>query len=330
MNMWRESFSQTVTEFDMMNGGHFPQSLLGQIELAPCLATSRNEIIKMKGCSAGKDRLICEVEFNYANQTANYTEMIPVNYEGLELEGPDKGYIYAKDVVSQNLVLLNCSLPEYVNPSTPLCLKVEGEEKCLKGLLLNDLDFTVDNCKFRLASQSIAKRLPDNGILVMRSDAQVSDNGRIIFKPAPFIIYSNSEVAVSVGEDEIVFPNRVQFKNPRIITSKIAKTLIASLKSKAFWADFWTKFIPDNYLVYIVLGLQFLFFLPLSCCGIFCGKGRKNKGKPDMKMVKRVEKAAKKRNYNENRALLAGPVTMPIIVQTPRDRNVSPCRRGPM
>jgi hypothetical protein len=221
-------------------------------------------------------------------------------------------------------------LPDYVNPSTPLCLKVEGEEKCLKGLLLNDLDFTVDNCKFRLASQSIAKRLPDNRILVMRSDAQVSDNGRIIFKPAPFIIYSNSEVAVSVGEDEIVFPNRVQFKNLRIITSKIAKTLIASLKSKAFWADFWSKFIPDDYLVYIVLSLQFLFFLPLTCCGIFCGKGRKNKGKPDMKMVKREERAAKKRNYNENRALLAGPVTMPIIVQTPRDRNISPCRRGPM
>jgi hypothetical protein len=47
-------------------------------------------------------------------------------------------------------------------------------------------------------------------------------------------------------------------------------------------------------------------------------------------MLKGEEKAKKKRNFAENRALLAGPVTMPIILQTPRERNTSPYRRTMM
>jgi hypothetical protein len=331
MSFWRASFSQTVTEFDTLQNGIFPQSLLGQVELATCLPTAKNEIVKVQGCKAGKDRLICEIEFNYAKGTANYTEMIPINYEGLELDGNEQGWIYAKDSQTQSLALLNCSNSEFNNPETPLCMKVESQEKCLKGLLLNDLDFVVENCNFHLSKQAIAKRLPDNGILVMRSDAKVSVNGKIIFKPAPFIVYSNSEVAVAVGEDEIVFPNRVQFKNPRIVTSKIAKTLIESLKSKAKWAEFWAKFIPEDYLIYFALGLQVLVFLPISLCSLCCGNCKRDrKNKQVDKMLKGEAKAKKRKNFAENRALLAGPVTMPIILQTPRERNTSPYRRTMM
>jgi hypothetical protein len=325
MSAWKESLSKSVTEYDTLRGGNFPPSLLGNIELAPCLATARNEIIRVQGCKAGKDKLICEVEFNFATATSNYTELIPINYEGVELEGPEKGWLYAKDEQTQNIVLLNCSNSGFNNPEVPLCQKVEGEEKCLKGLLLHDMDFVVNNCKFRLNDQIIAKRLADNGILVIRSDAKVSDNGKMVFKQAPFVLYSNNEVSVSVGEDEIIFPNHVQFPTPKIVTSKIAKGLIDSLKSKAGWDDFWARFAPEDYLIYIVIGAQLIVFFPLSICGIVCRT--KNTGKKGMQCQK-DDKAQKKRNFNENRALLAGPVTMPIIVQTPRDRALTPCRRS--
>jgi hypothetical protein len=325
-NAWKNLFSTCLSEYDILRGGTFPSTLLGFVEQADCLKTTDSEIIKVMGCKGGKNNLICEIEFNYPTKVTQFTEMVPINYDGVELDGPESGLIYAKDPQTQSLVLLNCSHNEFNNPETPLCLKVEGHEKCLKGLLLQDLDFAADYCHFRQNVPEIAKRLSDNGILVLHKDAKVTDNGKMVFKSAPMVIYSNHEVTVSLNEDELTFPNQIKFEKPKLVTSNLSKKIIETLKGKAFWDSFWSRFAPEDYLIYVVIGVQFLILFPLSLCGIFCGmKRRPSKARP-----RKIERECKRRNFSENQKLLATPVTMPMVVRPAPIMRPPRCRSVPM
>jgi hypothetical protein len=247
--------------------------------------------------------------------------MKPINYNGVELAGSTENLIYARDGQTQKIVLLNCSHNEYVNEKVPLCSKIENVEKCLTKLLHREFSEAISNCEFTFLEPQISERLHDESILISKSSAQISENGRLIFKPPPMIIYSNYEVIVSINEDEILYPPTIKFESQAIYTTKLTPSEISAMWNKAAWDVYVKGFHWSDWLEYAALGLQGI-FIPLALCG--CCLSCRNRGysKLDRQMEKKQD-ADLKRRFEENRTLLNLPASRIIAVpQQPKRKTV--------
>jgi hypothetical protein len=299
-----------VTEIDTLRGGGFPETLKGHLETLQCLNSAKDEIAIVKYCNSGLNNVVCELEYRYPNKTVSFTNMAVVNYEGVELKGKSESFIYAKDPQTQKLVLLNCSQTEMVSRHVPLCEKVTNIEVCLTNLLHHDIDGSIKNCKFTFAEPKISEKLHDESILISSAEFQVSENGRLIFRPPPIQIYSNYEGVVSNGEDEILYQPTVSFEKQQILTTKLTAKQIQSLIEKANWDQYVANMHWSDYIEYAALGLQII-FIPLALCGACLGCKNQNVRKIERRVLKEHKKDLKRR-LSQNQALLSMQKLRPV------------------
>jgi hypothetical protein len=309
-NAWCDLTNTMVTEIDTLRGSAFPESLKGHLETLQCLNSAKDEVATVKYCNSGLNNVVCELEYRYPNKSVSYTKMATVNYEGVELKGKSENFIYAKDPQTQKLVLLNCSQTEIVSKNVPLCEKVTTMDACLSQLLHHDIDGSIKNCKFTFAEPKISERLNDESILISRAGSQVSENGRLIFRPAPIQIYSNYEVVVSNGEDEILYQPTVSFDKQQTLTTKLTAKQIQSVIEKANWDEYLDNMQLSDYLEYVAIGLQIV-FIPLALCGACLGCKNRNIRKIDRRVLKEHKKDLKRR-HSENQALLSMQKLRPV------------------
>jgi hypothetical protein len=250
---WKDISDQMITEMDSLMSGEFPETLKGHFETQTCLQTSAHEMVVIRICAGGTTNFLCELEFRFPNVTIQYTKMKPINYGGVALSGESEHLVYAKDLQTQRLVLLNCSHKEYVNEKVPLCSKIENLDSCLTKLLHKDFSKAIKNCEFAFVDPLISERLFDESILVSRQDTQISVNSRLIFKSPPLIIYSNFEVIfhISLDDDEILYPPTVTFENQAILTTKLTPSEISAMYQKAAWDTYLKNFRWEDYLDFI-------------------------------------------------------------------------------
>jgi hypothetical protein len=309
---WRDITEQQISEMDILRSGNFPESLKGHIESLVCLQSVKNEYVKVKTCDSGSNNFICEAEFRFPNKSDVYTEMKVLNYNGVQLYGTNEAFRYVKDFQTQKIVLLNCSQFEYINERIPLCTRVEGKDQCLSGILHKEIDKVLAECQFEFHEPIISERIFDESILVQKNTAQVSENGRLIFRNPPIQIYSNYEVIVNNANEELVYRPSVTFEKQQVLTTRLSSKQIQAMYDKANWDHFLKNFHWSDYAEYSALGLQII-FIPLAICGACLGCKNHGKSKEE-KRAKKDYVQDLKRRHEENETLIKMPMSRIIAI----------------
>ena len=300
-NNWLFRAETVVMEYDQLRGKYFPPTLKGHIETASCLEDASHEVIHILDCMANSNSLFCELEFTYPTILVPYIEMIPLNYEGVQMRGPKGGESFAKNTETQRYQFLNCSLN--YNKEIPQCITIEDSSDCLSYVLHHDIEKAILHCKFEFATPPLYVRTRTDVLLIQGDkDVKVAEGTKVLFEPLPMIIGTLKDLVITVKNDEYTFPARVNATNMPlgIFTTKFSATQLNGIKLKAYWDDFWVRFHFEDYVEWLALFLQ-LVFAPLTIVGIIIACRSKTAFK---RHEKKVEKKIKKCNFEENKTLL--------------------------
>ena len=300
---WYVHISTVISNLDTLDGLKFPEKLKGHLESLACLAGNgiEFETIKVISSTPVKQGLIIELDVGVPASQKEIVTLTPITYNGVQLRGEDENVYFTRETDSTIVTLLNCTTTvEWVNSKAPFCHKVKLEENCKAGLMTGDTTKVLKYCLFKYATPPSAIRLIDNGILIQQLGLTVTNGGKTVYNVPPYVLYSNKEVKVSSEDEELVFPALTNFLVEKTLISRLTAIDILAMHSKCYWDTLWLEFDWTEYIDWAALCLGGL-LVPLTFCGICLGC--RNKVVQSMN-AKKLNKAKRKRNMRETRALL--------------------------
>jgi len=300
---WYVHISTVISNLDTLDGLKFPENLKGHLESLACLAGNgiEFETIKVISSTPVKQGLIIELDVGVPASQKEIVTLTPITYNGVQLRGEDENVYFTRETDSTIVTLLNCTTTvEWVNSKAPFCHKVKLEENCKAGLMTGDTTKVLKYCLFKYATPPSAIRLIDNGILIQQLGLTVTNGGKTVYNVPPYVLYSNKEVKVSSEDEELVFPALTNFLVEKTLISRLTAIDILAMHSKCYWDTLWLEFDWTEYIDWAALCLGGL-LVPLTFCGICLGC--RNKVVQSMN-AKKLNKAKRKRNMRETRALL--------------------------
>lgn len=300
---WYVHISTVISNLDTLDGLKFPENLKGHLESLDCLAGNgiEFETIKVISSTPVKQGLIIELDVGVPASQKEIVTLTPITYNGVQLRGEDENVYFTRETDSTIVTLLNCTTTvEWVNSKAPFCHKVKLEENCKAGLMTGDTTKVLKYCLFKYATPPSAIRLIDNGILIQQLGLTVTNGGKTVYNVPPYVLYSNKEVKVSSEDEELVFPALTNFLVEKTLISRLTAIDILAMHSKCYWDTLWLEFDWTEYIDWAALCLGGL-LVPLTFCGICLGC--RNKVVQSMN-AKKLNKAKRKRNMRETRALL--------------------------
>ena len=318
-NYWLSVTREHVAQLEEIRDHIFPETLRASLSDLPCLTSVSGEYIDVGDEKRFKYHLSFDLDIAVPKSVSKVQLLQPIAYTSLdnrysiELYTPPE-YKYIHKELGSSIKLVNCSyMTKWQAESMPICHE-EAESTCEKALTQEVISDILAHCDFTFTHPEPVIKVSDNGLLIQGISIKAHEDGRTINKPLPLLIYSNKQIMVMVGEDtELTFPAIERIPNPRILTTKLSKTEILQLSTRALWSTFWrTLDIPD-YLSYLNLALVIIFgpmssvALCMNCC---CKSKRKNRhiemrSSRNKKMTKKEKKERTETNLRLlNRAKL--------------------------
>jgi len=301
--MWYVHIATVISNLDTLDGLEFPENLKGHLESLSCLEGEGIEFEKIKVISSkpGKLGLTIELDIGVPSTKKEMIRLTPVTYNGVQLRGEDTDIHFAQDWNNAKVKLLNCTVTnEWVNEHAPICHELKIDDNCKAGLMANDVMKVLKNCLFRYSNPPFAIRLGDNGILVQRNGLTVTNGGNAVYQAPPYVLYTKSEVKISLKGEELVFPGLTIPSVEGTVTSSLTAIDILAMTTKCYWDTLWINFDYNDYVEWLALALEVILF-PLTLIGICLGvKNKVARRISDRKL----SKARRQQNQRETRALL--------------------------
>jgi hypothetical protein len=302
-NTWYDQIYSIISVMDIIDELKFPEAMRGRLETASCLKGSRIEYEKINVISstAAKTGLNIELDVGVPTATKDMIHLMPVPYGGVALQGEANGALFAKEVGSYEIKLLNCSTDLiYIHEKAPSCRVLPLAEDCREGLKADDIERIIKYCPMDYITPPMAVRLLDDGILIMGNGLTVTNKGKVIYQHPPYIVYSNSEVKIINGEYELIFPALTTPETVNIVSTRLTMIQIVQMQNKAYWDANFYQLDMGEHLDLLALIIELL-MAPLVLISICIGV--KNK-MSRVKEAKHLSKKLRKRNQRETRALL--------------------------
>jgi len=189
-------------------------------------------------------------------------------------------------------------LLDFETDKSPTCTFINPVvDTCLKGLQMDDIPTVLAHCYFERIDSKPFILLEDGGILILNKSVIVKDGEKIIYNPKPLILYTPSNVLLTLETAEYNFPEKNEVI-PKIITSRLTKDDIYTVLKLGSKAEFWKNFRITDYDGYIGLLIDAT-IAPLLFISLALGCKRYKK-----KKALKKNKKEQKSNYKKNRRLM--------------------------
>ena len=233
--------------------------------------------------------------------------MLPISYGNAHIRSTLPNEIFAKDIGTQLISILNC--PDKENEKeedtdVKYCYlnKEHSLSTCLGHLLHGEIDNSILNCKFEIKTTNTVTPLRNHALLIQGTEnLQIIAGGKAVFHMLPIVLRSTKTITIT-GTEEMIFPSNYINETDLLLTTKLTKLQITGVYLKAEWDTFVDNLDITIYINWITLEIQLL-FTPVELVSLILGC--KNKRKIIINK-KKLESKIRKGNYQENKLLLKG------------------------
>ena len=300
MENWNEEFSELMSILDSLASHEFPQALMGHYQSATCIGNVIGENIKVLECTKAKRSYICELEVEIPSTIIEMHSLIPIHYRSIRLRGSTAQQMFAKSKDTADLHVLECNHYNYFGTDVPQCKLLPFGSECLKFLLASDVKETIKNCNFTEHEPDIATHTLSKGLVVQGTDivTKVRDTAgtKSLSKKTPIIVFSNQEVILEQDSEDFIFHLTSNQSGTRVIQSKLTEEDEDRLEAQYRWQTYWENFETEDFLRFMLLGLQAI-LSPIVIVGIALGiKARRNMNRLGMLSKTKPQKQIYKRN----------------------------------
>jgi len=247
-----------LNTLDSLTSGIYPPNLQGMYYGISCLGVLKKDEVFVKTCQSYTQSVKCLVEVWYPENTQSLPLYIPVNYEGIQLMGPNNEQQFVKSPLGSHYQALNChTLSKF---SHTVCQLHRLEQNCESSLVSRDLGRIVKTCKFSKIKPPSSIRLADNSILIQDKLAKVKVTGSIgstqVMTRAPYQVHNAAEVSVESEGLTITYVDTVSTREVKITNSSVPLFILQGLFDRIKYADLWKDLVTASIFDYSLLGLQ--------------------------------------------------------------------------
>jgi len=247
-----------LNTLDSLASGIYPPNLQGMYYGITCLGVIKNEEILVKNCQGYTTSVKCLVEIWYPENTQKLPLFIPVNYEGIQLVGPNNEQQFVKSPLGSHYQALNChTLSKF---SHTVCQLHRLEQNCESSLVTRDLARIVKTCKFSKVKPTSSIRLADNSVLIQDKLAKVKVTGNIgstqVMTHAPYQVHNAAEVSVESEGLTITYVDVKSTQAVKITNSSVPPFILQGLFDRVKYAEYWKNLVTASVFDYSLLGLQ--------------------------------------------------------------------------
>jgi len=258
-----EKTEDLLVLLESLSDNEFPLQLEKDLQNSACIPGHEGEKFDITECTKTNKGLSCTAQVAVPQSLQTFTEMHRVAYEYIALDAcPDCKYL--KNPTTGAMSFVNCSTKIKTTEDFPTCSVVLLENDCIKELESGGITDIIKQCSFEEFSPDLVTLLPNSGILIQASeDAIISSGTKPLHTKGPIVVFSPETITISDEGQELSIPSNENVTSLVIVKSLLTDKDITALLSKYYWENLKDSFETDDYVRFVLLGLQIL-FLPVS------------------------------------------------------------------
>ena len=297
-SIWDDYSGSVLGVLQELSDSLYPELLVSQFDRNCSGAIpGEGEAFTVTACKASKTGYRCQIEVAKATETREYIRTWPVHYDDVHITGENPKQIFAKDMETGEIQLLDCTV--IVSPDFPSCIVEEIEPKCKLGLSLDNFDEILNSCNFALGEPELTTPLAYGGVFIQGdSQVQVTNGETRIPKIPPMALYSPLPITVRENEEDLVYPPSINVTNLIVVETKLRPEQIEDLISTVRWNLTLKSFQISDYIRYTLIAIQAILFPMAIISLVYAVKQRK--------VIKNLltKKGVEKDNFKRNEKYL--------------------------
>jgi hypothetical protein len=302
---WLGKIQTQSTEWNLLKGLEFPDSLKPEVENAICTERSAFEEYTVVTFKGFKNGIVCEILARVPTQIQTYILLQPVNYNGVQISLPELNSLFVKLPNTVDVKSLICDHQNWHNVNNPMCIEGIIPRECTDTLRHNDIYQSIIHCNFGYVEPNNIVHLGTGGLLIQGpSNTVILEGGRSLFAVPPFLIFTPLEISVQLNGKTITVQANTKITEKKLLKTELTELNKQAMLTKAWWSNFLKRLQIEDYIQYSAVIMEFL-LAPITLMGLYLGiKNRVHSKKLALKNAKQREEDKKKRNYKESKALL--------------------------
>ncbi|MBG0744887.1 MAG: hypothetical protein IV298_15755 [Cylindrospermopsis raciborskii KL1] len=269
----RDVYSKLLTSLntiDSLYAGVYPPNLYGMYYGLTCLGVIKNEELYPLPCISYSKSVRCPIEIWHPSTVQQLPTFVPVNYNGIQLVGPNNEEKFVKSPLGSHYQVLHCQ--KSVKHSHSVCQLNRLDQNCETGLIDRNLPRIVKNCKFGKIKPASSIRLADNSILIMDKTAKVKVQSTLgetqVMTNVPYKIQNAKEITVESEGLAVKYTGTTSTSQVSIINSTVPISVLETLFERIQFADYYENLMMASIFDYSLLGLQAIIGIIFAV--IFC------------------------------------------------------------
>ncbi len=318
----KTELANRITELDSITLGNIPPGLPYILETLACVHSGQIELITLNYCVKCNYGVLCQLELDSVSSLQEYTRFEAINYDGAQIRFENHGQSLLRSS-DGHWELLDCNneIEDQYDELELLddlleCTTKPVNNPCVNSIFSTEYDTLLTYCNFTYKIEPRVITRTQSGILIMDPlDTQISvkEISGVTHKtklniPSKFPVHiiSNDDLAVTVGEREIILKPVTISDKRKISYTYLSQQFIKKMQDNALKQDSLDS-IEIEHIIGLVFGLLLLtvgtIAITVCCCQIKNSKFYKHIKNRNPKMTSH-ELRNIARNLAENRNLL--------------------------
>jgi len=260
----------TLNTIDSLYAGIYPPNLYGMYYGLTCLGVIKNEEVYPQSCVSYTKSVRCPIEVWQPSTVQQLPTFVPVNYNGIQLVGPNNEERFVKSPLGSHYQVLHCQ--KSTKHSHSVCQLSRLEQNCETGLVHRDLPKIVKHCKFSKVKPASSVRLADNSILIMDKTAKVKVQSTLgetqVMTNVPYRIQNAKETTIESDGLTVKYTGTSGTGTVSITNSTVPLHILETLFERIQFADYYENLMMASIFDYSLLGLQSVIVIIFAI--IFC------------------------------------------------------------
>ena len=260
----------TLNTIDSLYAGIYPPNLYGMYYGLACLGVITNEELFPQPCTSHSKSIRCPIEIWHPSTVQQLPTFVSVNYNGIQLVGPNNEEKFVKSPLGSHYQVLHCQ--KSTKHSHSVCQLSRLEQNCEAGLVNRDLLKIVKSCNFSKIKPIASIRLADNSILVMDKTAKVKVQSTLgenqVMTNVPYRIQNAKETTIESDGLTVKYTGTTGTGTVAITNSTLPLQILESLFERIQFSDYYENLLTASIFDYSLLGLQA--FIVFIFAVIFC------------------------------------------------------------
>jgi hypothetical protein len=220
---------------DELTAGNIPNELLTFLQQRlECYPIGKFEKVTLQKCTKVEVGLQCNLELTVFGTTHDHNQLIPINYNGIEISIGKENDILV-ELSTNQLAVLSCSTVS--TESVHLCTHTDYDNDCSIALVNHDITGAANSCNFTFKDPPLPLKLDSGGVIVMdkKYTIQTTKNNQVttIENTSPLLIFTKSILSFLYKTEILNFQPSQDIAVEKIIFSAINSTVINIMKLKA-------------------------------------------------------------------------------------------------